>query len=86
MKRVGWIDYAKSTGIFLVVLLHTHCTYATTSFLSAFRLPLFFFISGFLFSYRSNPDYKRLPISDSGNWLSHICGSIYWRMWHGFWS
>lgn len=59
MKRVGWIDYAKSTGIFLVVLLHTHCTYATTSFLSAFRLPLFFFISGFLFSYRSNPDYKR---------------------------
>lgn len=57
-KRIEWVDYAKSFAIFGVVLLHVECTQLTTLIISAFILPLFFTISGYLFSYERNPDYK----------------------------
>lgn len=64
-KRLGWVDYAKGIGIFLVVLGHTLRGLVTSSILDsaavqavdqwiyAFHMPLFFFLSG-LFIHRSS--------------------------------
>lgn len=62
MKRIQWVDWAKSTGIFLVVLVHTHCEPTLTYLLKAFLMPLFFFISGFLFSMERNPQWGRFAL------------------------
>lgn len=58
VKRIGWVDYSKAIGIYLMILFHTHCTDGTSSFLSTFRMPLFFFISGFLFTYKTNQTFQ----------------------------
>ncbi len=56
-KRIGWVDYAKTIAIYLVVLLHTHCSGELTVAINSFVMPTFFFLSGFLFSRRRNPDF-----------------------------
>lgn len=56
-KRIGWIDYAKTIAIFFVVLIHTHCDHSLTITLKSFTMPVFFFISGFLFSRERNPEF-----------------------------
>lgn len=56
-RRISWIDYAKTLAIFTVVLIHTHCDGHLTVALKSFTMPVFFFISGFLFSYDRNPRY-----------------------------
>lgn len=47
--RLNWIDWAKSLGIFIVVLCHIpqHPTFEHTFFCS-FQMPLFFILSGYL--------------------------------------
>lgn len=57
MKRLAWIDFAKSFTIFCVVVLHTHANAEVTKWLNAFVMPVFFSLSGFLFSYERNPRY-----------------------------
>ncbi len=57
--RIKWIDYAKSIGIFCVVLLHVHCDDLTVKIINAFVMPLFFIVSGYLFSYTANGDYGK---------------------------
>ena len=45
--RITWIDAAKLTGIFLVLLGHVTCTsYFLKVFIYTFHMPLFFFLSG----------------------------------------
>lgn len=63
-KRIGWVDYAKGIGIFLVVLGHvlrgllpailspSPLTQAIDQWIYTFHMPLFFFLSG-LFIVRS---------------------------------
>ena len=48
-ERIGWIDFAKVVGIFLVVYGHTPIPEPLVDFNYCFHMPLFFFISGFLF-------------------------------------
>lgn len=48
-NRYYWLDIAKSIGIFLIVLSHLTGSRYTANFLWTFNVPLFFFISGFLF-------------------------------------
>lgn len=47
-KRVAYVDIAKSIGIILVVLGHTDFMFK--NFIYQFHLPLFFFLSGYVFS------------------------------------
>ena len=58
MKRIAWIDYGKSLAIFLVVLLHVNCNHEVVKVINGFIMPLFFLMSGYLFSIDRNPSYK----------------------------
>jgi acyltransferase len=49
INRYYWLDIAKSIGIFLIVFGHLSISKFTMDFLWTFHVPLFFFISGFLF-------------------------------------
>lgn len=46
-KRLSWIDVLKGIGIIFVVLGHTHILFR--EYIYSFHMPLFFFISGYLF-------------------------------------
>lgn len=48
-KRINWIDHAKFFSIFLVILGHSQVPESAVIFIYSFHMPLFFFISGFLF-------------------------------------
>ncbi|MFC6998652.1 acyltransferase family protein [Rufibacter roseus] len=56
-ERFLWVDYAKAIGIFLVVLAHTPLWTPAQNFIYVFHMPLFFFISGYLFSHRKHVTY-----------------------------
>lgn len=58
MNRIGWIDYGKVIGIYLVVLAHTNLYIPLKDGIYTFLMPVFFFISGYLFSFSRNPLYK----------------------------
>jgi fucose 4-O-acetylase-like acetyltransferase len=47
-KRILWIDFAKSIGIWLVIIGHMEIPAHMEKFIFAFHMPLFFFISGYL--------------------------------------
>lgn len=49
-KRIDWIDSLKGIGILLVMLAHTNIPEKWKIFILTFHMPLFFFISGFLFN------------------------------------
>lgn len=48
-QRILWIDMAKGYGIILVIIGHWNIPYLT-DYLYAFHIPLFFFLSGVVFS------------------------------------
>lgn len=50
MKRIGWIDVAKGIGVILVVLGHMPTVPRILRlWIFSFHMPLFFFVSGYLF-------------------------------------
>lgn len=55
-----WIDVLKGIAIILVVYGH-NCT--DNSFVQAFHMPLFFLLSGFLFSPKPTPIYFRRSVA-----------------------
>lgn len=69
-KRLRFIDNAKALGIFLVILAHTEISTPLQNWIYTFHMPLFFFISGYLFSFNGKKDltsfikkrYKQLII------------------------
>lgn len=48
-ERLDWIDFAKGIGIILVVWAHTRGFF--TNYIEQFHMPLFFFVSGYLYQY-----------------------------------
>lgn len=48
-KRLDWIDTAKGIGIFLVVWGHFYASDAVKIVIYGFHMPLFFFLSGYLY-------------------------------------
>lgn len=49
--RLHWIDSLKGIGIILVVFAHHSLPIALDTYIFSFHMPLFFFISGFLFDF-----------------------------------
>lgn len=49
--RLHWIDALKGFGIMLVVFAHHSLPVALDTYIYSFHMPLFFFISGFLFDF-----------------------------------
>lgn len=52
-SRIQWIDMAKGYGIVLVLLGHLHVNEMMV-WIYSFHMPLFFFLSGYLFSVKSS--------------------------------
>ncbi|MBI4649986.1 acyltransferase family protein [Candidatus Desantisbacteria bacterium] len=50
-SRIDWIDNAKALGIFLVLLGHQDISPLIRQWIYSFHMPLFFFLSGFLFNF-----------------------------------
>ena len=48
-KRIEWIDAVKGLGIILVILGHMTIPQMVRRFIFSFHMPLFFFVSGYLF-------------------------------------
>ena len=51
--RLEWIDKAKGIGIILVILGHTICPPNIKFWLYSFHMPLFFFLSGYVFKIKT---------------------------------
>lgn len=49
--RLAWIDALKGFGIILVVFAHYNLPATLDTYIFSFHMPLFFFISGFLFNF-----------------------------------
>jgi len=62
-KRIGWVDYAKFIGIGLVVFGHLETHPYSSNVIYSFHMPLFFFLSGLMFSFKKHPNYKEFFIS-----------------------
>jgi acyltransferase len=62
-NRIEWIDVCKGMGIFLVVLGHTMIDGTARSYIYSFHMPLFFFISGYLFSTKKYATFKEFLVS-----------------------
>lgn len=56
-KRIEWIDWAKAFATYFVVIVHLHFNWDVDMFVNGNVIPLFFMMSGYLFSYKNNPDY-----------------------------
>lgn len=65
LKRENWIDWAKTIGIILVVLGHMHIDPLARDFIYAFHMPLFFIVSGYLFTPSLDNSYKKHVLKDA---------------------
>lgn len=53
-KRLHYIDVLKGVGIVFVILGHASMSSIFTNYLFSFHMPLFFFISGYLFTFKNS--------------------------------
>lgn len=66
-KRIDWIDSAKAIGIFLVIIGHIMISPRLRGLIFSFHMPLFYFISGLLFSIKK--PFKDFLLSKSKSLL-----------------
>lgn len=60
MKRLGWADSIKATGIFLVIIGHSKVVpNEVKNWIYSYHMPLFFFISGYFFDISKNIEWKK---------------------------
>ncbi len=57
-KRIEWVDLCRGLAILLVMLGHSHEHSIVKDWLYTFHIPLFFFLSGYVFSVKKYSDYK----------------------------
>lgn len=57
-QRIEWIDLLKGIGILFVVAGHSALSPSFVGYIFSFHMPLFFFLSGYLFSAGKYPDFK----------------------------
>jgi fucose 4-O-acetylase-like acetyltransferase len=57
-QRIAWIDILKGIGILLVVFGHITPDGTVKTFIYSFHMPLFFFVSGYVFDPYRHPQYR----------------------------
>lgn len=56
-QRIDFVDTAKAVGIFMVIYAHTMLLTSVQNWIYVFHMPLFFFISGYLFSFSRHKEF-----------------------------
>ncbi len=59
--RIAWVDYAKGIGILGVFVLHSNTPFELLHAIDMFCMPLFFLLSGFVFSIRRYTSFPLFP-------------------------
>lgn len=82
-NRISWIDTIKGITIFLVVLGHTILPQNWLNYIFSFHMPLFFFLSGYLFNPEKYPSFFGFAIKKVKTLLwpylvFFAIGFIYW--------
>ncbi|OZG61320.1 acyltransferase [Bifidobacterium lemurum] len=62
LGRIAWVDYGKGFAMILVFWGHTLCPDMVRDFFYAFHMPLFFFLSGYVFSVKHYNSLKAFVI------------------------
>lgn len=57
-QRVAWVDYAKGLAIIGVFILHSNAPENVIHAIDMFCMPLFFLLSGFVFSIHKHPSFR----------------------------
>lgn len=57
-KRIEWVDVCKGFAMLLVMMGHTWCFEPVKVWLYTFHVPLFFFLSGYVFSVKKYSGFK----------------------------
>ncbi len=84
-NRIEWIDAAKGIGIIFVVLGHIWLIGPGQKYISSFHMPLFFFLSGYIFSVGKYRNLKQFVYSKVNRilipyaWFS-ILSFLYWAI------
>ncbi|MDD5165871.1 MAG: acyltransferase family protein [Candidatus Omnitrophica bacterium] len=64
-KRIGWLDTLKAIGIFFVLLAHHGINPKISKYIYSFHMPLFFFVSGYLFDFERHRKFKEFILMRS---------------------
>ena len=85
-NRIEYIDIAKALGMLMIIWGHIVLTGITNSFVYAFHIPLFFFISGMMFSKQKYPYFNDFFVSRVKSLLIPyvIYSVITWIVWVAF--
>jgi fucose 4-O-acetylase-like acetyltransferase len=81
-KRVDWLDVGKGLGILLVMLGHADIPAPIKTYIYTFHMPLFFFLSGYLFTHKKFPNVRAfLSKRTKSLILPYLCFSIVSYIW-----
>lgn len=86
LKRLDYIDFAKAFGMLLIVWGHIRLGDWSNAFVYAFHIPLFFFLSGMVFSKKRYPDFKSFLLKRVNSLIMpYIVFSVLtWSVWAAF--
>ncbi|MGG4216319.1 acyltransferase family protein [Paenibacillus sp. FSL L8-0638] len=85
-RRIEWLDIAKGIAIILVVIGHSPATPEMKSIIYAFHIPLFFFLSGFVFNPQKNNDtpkfiFHKIKILAVPYFVFSLIGYLIYILW-----
>lgn len=86
LKRLDYIDFAKAFGMLLIVWGHIRLGDRSNAFVYAFHIPLFFLLSGMVFSKKRYSDFKSFLLKRANSLIKpYIVFSVLtWIIWAAF--
>lgn len=85
-KRLDYIDFAKAFGMLLIVWGHIRLSGWSNAFVYAFHIPLFFFLSGMVFSKKRYPTFKSFLLKRVNSLIKPyiVFSLLTWIVWASF--
>jgi len=81
-KRLDWLDAGKGLGMLLVMMGHADIPEYLKTYIYTFHMPLFFFLSGYLFKIEKYPNLKVFLIKRTKSLvLPYLCFSLVAYLW-----